>query len=178
MRNQKGAATVEALLVMPIAFSFAMALIWMIRIFGIHSEVGAILNDVGAGYVENSYVYAAIDGNTDDEGLALSNICEDIITEGDLIMRIKNEYAYGILTKYDDYSNTYSITSISQDVSIPIDSVVTTTGMGDIYPSGIIVGYIHGISKDNFDLYRILEMKTFADFNDINYVKVLKRGLI
>lgn len=93
MKEQNGSATVEALLVMPIAFSLAMCLIWLIRIFGIHSEIGAILNDVGASYVENSYVYDALEGD-EDAGLALSDICEDIITEGDLMMRIKNSYAY------------------------------------------------------------------------------------
>ncbi|MBR6308541.1 MAG: pilus assembly protein [Lachnospiraceae bacterium] len=122
MKEQKGAATVEALLVMPIAFSFAMALIWMIRIFGIHSEVGAILNEVGASYVENSYVYAAIDGDTDDNGLALSEICEDIITEGDLIMRIKNEYAY---TFMDDMFCGINIFGTPECVDIWADYLVT-----------------------------------------------------
>ena len=95
-------------------------------------------------------------------------------------VKIQNgdNYAYGILTKYNNSSNTYSITSISQDVSVPLNSIVTTTGMGDIYPAGIIVGYIYDVSRDNFDLYKIFEMKTFADFNNINYVKVLKRSNI
>ena len=96
MKKQNAAATVEALLILPVAYSFVTVLIWLIRVFGIHSEIGAILGDVGASYVENSYVYAAIEGDEDDKA-GLSNICEDIITEGDLIMRIKNSYAYNFV---------------------------------------------------------------------------------
>ena len=84
-------------------------------------------------------------------------------------------YSYGILDKYDIDTNTYSITSISQNVDIPLGAAITTTGMGDIYPAGIIVGYVSGFSKDHFDLYRVYEMQSNVDFNNINYVKVLKR---
>lgn len=106
---------------MPIVFSFTMAMVWMIEIFGIHGAVGAILTDVGAGYVENSYVFAAIESGSDDEGPALSNICEDIITEGGLIMRIRNDYAY---TFMDDLYCGINIFQVSESVDIWADYMV------------------------------------------------------
>lgn len=96
MKRLKASATIEALMILPVAFSFAMVIIWLIRIFGIHSEIGAILGDVGASYVENSYVYFAIDKEGEGKD-GLSNICGNIITEGDLIMRIKKSYAYNFV---------------------------------------------------------------------------------
>lgn len=96
MNKIKGSATVEALLILPVVYSFAMFLIWLIRIFGIHSEIGAILGDVGAIYVENSYVYHAIEQGMEGES-GLSDICGNIISEGDLIMRIERSYAYSFV---------------------------------------------------------------------------------
>lgn len=87
-----------------------------------------------------------------------------------------NEYIYGILTKYDSKTKHYIIEGISQNVDINEDLIVTTTGMGDIYPAGIIIGKVKGISTDNFDLSKVLEVETSVNFDSINYVKVLKRG--
>ena len=93
MKRTEASATIEALLILPVAYSFVMVGIWLIELFGIHSEIGGILGDVGASYVENSYVYYVLEKGGDN-GAGLSDICEDIITEGNLYMRIKNSYAY------------------------------------------------------------------------------------
>jgi len=93
-------------------------------------------------------------------------------------VKIKNEdsYVYGILSKYDLENDLYIIEGITEDITITENSIVTTTGMGDIYPAGIVIGKVTGVSTDNFDLSKILEMKSSVDFNSINYVSVLKRG--
>lgn len=93
-------------------------------------------------------------------------------------VKIKNKdnYIYGILSKYDKVSNTYIIEGISQNIDINDGTLVTTTGMGDIYPSGIVIGMVKGVSTDNFDLSKVLEVESNVNFDSINYVKVLKRG--
>lgn len=93
-------------------------------------------------------------------------------------VKIKNgdEYIYGILSKYDNNKNRYIIEGIAENIDIELDSLVTTTGMGDIYPAGIVIGKVKGISTDNFDLSKVLEVESNVNFNSINYVKILKRG--
>ena len=93
-------------------------------------------------------------------------------------VKIKNddEYIYGILNGYDKENDTYIIEGISQNVEIDIGSLVTTTGMGDIFPAGIEIGNISGVNTDNFDLANVLEMKSQINFNELNYVTVLKRN--
>ena len=93
-------------------------------------------------------------------------------------VKIKNEdnYIYGILSKYNEKNNNYIIEGITQNIEIKQDALVTTTGMGDIYPSGIIIGKVKGITTDNFDLSKVLEIESNVNFDAINYVKVLKRG--
>lgn len=86
------------------------------------------------------------------------------------------EYAYGILSKYNNKQHTYTIEGISQNIDIQKESLVTTTGMGDLFPAGIVIGKVSGITTDNFDLAKVLEVKTDVDFNNLTYVSVLKRN--
>lgn len=86
-------------------------------------------------------------------------------------------YIYGILNGYNIETGTYIIEGISQNVDIENDSIVTTTGMGDIYPSGIVIGNVTGITTDTFDLSKILEVKSNVDFDNINYLTVLRRNV-
>ena len=86
-------------------------------------------------------------------------------------------YIYGILNGYNIETDTYIIEGISQNVDIENDSIVTTTGMGDIYPSGIVIGNVTGITTDTFDLSKILEVKSNVDFDNINYLTVLRRNV-
>lgn len=91
-------------------------------------------------------------------------------------IKYNDDYIYGILSKYDYENDIYIIEGILENVDIEKGTIVTTTGMGDIYPSGIVIGEIVGVGTDNFDLSKVLQMKSNVDFHGINYVTVLKRG--
>jgi len=86
-----------------------------------------------------------------------------------------DKYTYGILSRYDEENDKYIIEGIAENMEIKEDSLVTTTGIGDIFPSGIVIGKVVGIGTDNFDLSSVLEVKSNVDFDAINYVTVLKR---
>ncbi len=58
--RQKGSATVEALLIMPFILLFILSVGWMADIFGIHSEIGGVLNRVGNGLVTYSHAYGSL----------------------------------------------------------------------------------------------------------------------
>lgn len=92
-------------------------------------------------------------------------------------IKTNDEYIFGILNGYDITTDTYTISALSSSREI-LTGDVTTTGMGDIFPSGIMIGKIVGYETDNFDLSLILKMKSDVDFNDINYVKILKRNCL
>ena len=106
-----------------------------------------------------------------------------LITATDVVdkisVKIKNgdDYIYGILNGYNKENDTYTIEGISQNAKIENGSIVTTTGMGDIFPAGIVIGKITGINTDTFDLSNVLEMKSDVNFDNINYVTVLRRNI-
>jgi len=93
-------------------------------------------------------------------------------------VKIKNndEYMYGLLNGYNIDTNKYIIEGVSYSKDIELNSIVTTTGMGDLFPAGIVIGKVSGINTDQFDLANIIEIESLVDFNNINYVTVLKRG--
>ena len=53
--------------------------------------------------------------------------------------------------------------------------MVYTSGLGGIFPSGILIGEVSEITTDSYDLAKIIKVSPSADFNDINFVSVLKR---
>jgi rod shape-determining protein MreC len=86
-----------------------------------------------------------------------------------------NKYANGILEGYDEKKGVYNIEGISYSGEIPENAVVTTTGLSDNFPSGILIGYVTSTTTDNFDLGKIVEVKPSISFDNINYVTVLDR---
>ncbi len=92
-------------------------------------------------------------------------------------VKIKNgdDYILGLLVNYDLENKVFIIEGIDQNVIIEPNSLVTTTGLGDYFPSGIIIGKVKQVRTDNFDLAKIVEVESGVDFNQINFVTILKR---
>ena len=67
------------------------------------------------------------------------------------------------------------ITGISDNSEIPKNSPVTTTGLDNLFPSGILIGYTDQEEKDNFDLARTIYVAPVHSMDDINYISILKR---
>lgn len=83
------------------------------------------------------------------------------------------DYLYGLISYYDLEKNLYSVDGISKNVEI--GSKVTTTGYGDIFPAGILVGEVVNSKNDNYDLAKTIEIKPSVDFNNLNIVSIIKR---
>ena len=82
---------------------------------------------------------------------------------------------YGLLTNYDSKNNVYIIEGISDIDELEIGSYVTTTGLSELFPSGILVGTINKVTYDKYQLTKVVEVTPSVDFNNISYVSVLKR---
>jgi len=100
---------------------------------------------------------------------------DEIDSKVSVKIKVEDKYIYGLLTSYKKEENSFVIEGISESIEIPVDSLVTTTGMGDIFPSGILMGKVKRVGTDNFDLAKIVEVESSVDFNDIKFVTVLKR---
>lgn len=82
---------------------------------------------------------------------------------------------YGLINNYDYSKNLLEVERISNTKDVDIGDFVYTSGLGGIFPSGILIGSVSEITTDSYDLAKIIKVKPSADFSNINYVSVLKR---
>ncbi|MFV0250113.1 MAG: rod shape-determining protein MreC [Bacilli bacterium] len=89
-------------------------------------------------------------------------------------IQVNENFIYGLLTTYNKEDNSFVLEGIYDNTLIPTDSLVTTTGLGNNYPAGLLIGKVKSITKDNFDLAMTLKIIPTVDFNNINFVTVLE----
>lgn len=82
---------------------------------------------------------------------------------------------YGILNGYDSDKNELKVTLTTKNIDITNGSLVKTTGMGGIFPSGINIGMVVNSQSDNYDVGKIVLVKPMIDSINLRYVGVLKR---
>lgn len=112
-----------------------------------------------------------VSNNTSDVQLLTSSSVGKISVK----IKSKDKYVYGLLTSYDREKNIYLIEGISENISLSVGEDVITTGYGDTFPSGILIGKVKSITTDHFDLAKIIEVTPSANVHDFSIVAVLKR---
>lgn len=104
-----------------------------------------------------------------------------LITTSDTINKISitisdgKKSVNGLIKKYNYNTGYLEVEGVSNTEKISLDSYVYTSGLGGIFPSGILIGKVINITTDEYDLAKIIDVKPIADFEDINYVAILKR---
>lgn len=92
-----------------------------------------------------------------------------------VIIDTEGHELYGILTGYNEKTNKLIIEGISDNAEIKNDTIVYTSGLNDLFPSGLIIGKVSGIEKDNYGLSRNVYVTPSNDISDIKVVSILKR---
>ena len=104
-----------------------------------------------------------------------------LLTSGDTINKISitvNDGAKstnGLIKNYNYETGYLEVEGISNTEKIGDNAYVYTSGLGGIFPSGILIGKVKKIKTDEYDLAKLIDVEPAVDFNDINYVAVLKR---
>lgn len=86
-----------------------------------------------------------------------------------------NKKLYGLISKYNYNGNYLEVEGISNTEQVSIGDYVYTSGLGGVFPSGILIGKVSKITTDEYDLAKIIHVSPIANFEDINYVAILKR---
>lgn len=81
----------------------------------------------------------------------------------------------GLINSYDYDEGYLKVEGISNTETVMVGDLVYTSGLGGVFPSGILIGKVDAITTDVYDLAKIINVKPSAKFDDINYVTVLKR---
>ena len=92
-----------------------------------------------------------------------------------VMIKTNNDTIYGILSGYNINSNTLQITSVNKTIEIEPNSKVYTSGMGGIFPSGILIGTVKDTIPDKYDVSKVIEVTPSSDINNTKFVNVLIR---
>ncbi len=82
----------------------------------------------------------------------------------------------GIINGYDYEKGLLTVEGISNTATVRNGDYVYTSGLGGVFPSGILIGKVENITTDVYDLSKIINVKPSAKFDDINFVTILKRN--
>ncbi len=117
------------------------------------------------------------------EGLigSISSVTIDTATVR-LLSSIDNENKLSVVVgKYNKVlevsENNLVIRGILKNEEIKNGDVVKTSGLSNLFPSGIAIGKVVALSNDNYDSSLIARIELFADINNLKFVSVLKRDL-
>ena len=82
----------------------------------------------------------------------------------------------GIINGYDYKKGLLTVEGISNTATVNNGDYVYTSGLGGVFPSGLLIGRVEGLTTDDYDLSKIINVKPSAKFDDINFVTVLNRN--
>ena len=86
---------------------------------------------------------------------------------------IKNKNIYGIINGYDSKNNLLHL--IVDDIDIIKNSKVETTGMGGVFPRGILIGKVFDIVKKDDEVTNVVRVSLSSDIKGERYVSILLR---
>ena len=91
-----------------------------------------------------------------------------LITTNDLNQKVSVSIA-------GEHGESFALLSgYNQEKGLLKDNVITTSGLGGMYPKGIYIGKVKEIEEDKYNLSKTIYIETKQDFNKIHYVTVLK----
>lgn len=99
----------------------------------------------------------------------------DINSKLSVVIKTGEDMIYGIMSGYDDVNNCLQVVSTNKNIEVKEGSLVYTSGMGGVFPSGILIGKVNSIKSDKYDVSKVINVKPSSNFNNFKFVAVLKR---
>ena len=86
-----------------------------------------------------------------------------------------DNFYYGLLIGYE--KGVYKVEGVSEVNKVNIGNIVTTTGLTEYFPGGLLIGSVKRIVKDEYDLSAIIEVEPSVNFNNMEIVTILDRKI-
>jgi rod shape-determining protein MreC len=85
--------------------------------------------------------------------------------------------AYGLVEGYDSEKKLLLVKRIPYDAKVKKGQTVITSGLGGVFPQGLLIGKVVSVKTDQYGLNQTAYIKPGADFYDIQDVLVIKRNV-
>ncbi|MFC4776462.1 rod shape-determining protein MreC [Paenibacillus sp. GCM10023252] len=89
------------------------------------------------------------------------------------VMGRENE-SFGIISSYNQETNRLMMTRIDEKDKMAVGDTVLTSGLGNVYPRGIIIGTVESRAVGDFGLTHTASVKLAADFDHLTEVFVVE----
>ena len=84
--------------------------------------------------------------------------------------------AYGLVEGYDAEKKQLLVKRIPYDAKVKKGQTVITSGLGGVFPAGLLIGTVESVKTDQYGLNQTAYIKPGANFYDIENVLVIKRN--
>jgi rod shape-determining protein MreC len=93
-----------------------------------------------------------------------------------MISREKGKEINGMIEGFDKETGTLMFRIIEEsDKNVKKDELVVSSGMGGVFPAGMVIGKVKDVVPDQYGLTRTALVEPAANLYDINHVMVLDR---
>lgn len=99
-------------------------------------------------------------------------------TESQVALRIHVDdttVVNGILSGFDTTTGLFSVRLLEATSTITAGMKVTTSGLGGVYPSGLLIGNVDSVYNVADGVGVVVNVKSEMNFDDIRYVAVVKK---
>ena len=93
------------------------------------------------------------------------------------VMLLGNSGSYGVLEGYDLETDELMMVRVNRDVEVEIGAQVITTGMGDIFPRGLLVGTVTRYEVSSDQLTQTIFLENNVDYDNLNFMFVVRRKM-
>ncbi|MEH7106625.1 MULTISPECIES: rod shape-determining protein MreC [Bacillaceae] len=84
---------------------------------------------------------------------------------------------FGFVQGFDDKQKLLQVKAIPSGAKVVKGQTVITSGLGGVFPKGLIIGKVEEVKPDQYGLNQTALVKPGADFYDIQSVIVIKRTM-
>ncbi|MBO0476531.1 rod shape-determining protein MreC [Vagococcus sp. DIV0080] len=88
----------------------------------------------------------------------------------------KGDMVYGLMDGYNNKTHTLVVSQLTSTDKIEVGSKVTTSGLGNNSPKGLLVGEVKEVKKNKTGLTNEVLITPLADMYDVSQVTVVKRS--
>lgn len=85
-------------------------------------------------------------------------------------------FVQGIVNSYNNDTGLFTVKLMETSSSILPEMLVSTSGMGGIFPAGLLMGSVDSVKAVADSAGFIVYVKSLVEFNDIQYVSVVKKS--
>jgi rod shape-determining protein MreC len=85
---------------------------------------------------------------------------------------------FGLIEGYDDERKELILKRVDSNIEIKKGQKIMSSGLGGIFPKGLLIGEITEVTTDDFGLTKMAYIKPAAEFALLDHVMIAKRSMV